>query len=138
MNESTISIAIITLNEENNIHRCLKSVNWADEIVVADSGSRDATVAIAREFGATVSEIEFHNFSQAKQGAINRCTSDWVLILDADEEISKNLQYKIRSLLSKPQTADGYKIKRIAEFLGKKMRFGEWGSDYPRVYSKEN
>lgn len=138
MNESTISVAIITLNEENNISRCLKSVRWADEIVVADSGSRDATVAIARDLGADVSEIEFHNFSQAKQEAINQCTSKWVLVLDADEEISLQLQNKIQSLLSKPDAADGYKIKRIAEFLGKKMHHGEWGSDYPtRLFRRE-
>ena len=139
MNDSTISIAIITLNEENNIQRCLKSVKWADEIVIADSGSKDATVAIAREFGAFLYEIEFQNFSQAKQEALNRCTSEWVLILDADEEVSLSLQNKIRSLLSEPQAADGYKIKRIAEFLGKKMHYGEWGSDYPtRLFKRES
>jgi glycosyltransferase involved in cell wall biosynthesis len=139
MNESTISIAIITLNEENNISRCLKSVRWADELVVADSGSKDATAIIAREFGATVYEIEFHDFSQAKQEAINRCSSDWVLVLDADEEISLKLQNKIQSLLRNPGAADGYKIKRIAEFLGKKMHYGEWGSDYPtRLFRRES
>lgn len=131
MNESTISVAVITLNEEYNISRCLKSVRWADEIVIADSGSKDATSVIARQFGANVYDIEFHDFSQAKQEAINRCTSDWVLILDADEEVSQKLQNKIQSLLSESGAAAGYKIKRVAEFLGKKMHYGEWGSDYP-------
>src|SRR6059058_425137 len=97
----SISVALITKNEEQNIRRTLESVKWADEIVVVDSGSTDRTCDIAREYGAKIFHEEWKGFSAQKNSSIEKCTGDWVLSLDADEEITpaliKELQEVVRS-----------------------------------------
>jgi glycosyltransferase involved in cell wall biosynthesis len=102
----SLSVAIITKNEEANIRRTLESVKWADEIVVVDSGSTDRTCDIAREYGAKVFIEQWKGFAKQKNSAIEKCTSDWILSLDADEEVEPALgdflrvQYKGESLKS--------------------------------------
>src|SRR5436309_1919293 len=93
----TLSVAIITKNEEANIRRTLESVRWADEIVVVDSGSTDRTCEIAREMGAKVFVEEWKGFAAQKNSAIEKCTGDWILSLDADEEVSEEIAQEIRS-----------------------------------------
>jgi glycosyltransferase involved in cell wall biosynthesis len=83
-----LSVALITLNEEQNLPRTLASIRFADEVVVLDSGSTDSTIAIAQQFGATVTAQPWLGFAQQKNAAIERCTGDWVLSLDADEAAS--------------------------------------------------
>ncbi len=137
MKSAAISAAVITFNEEDNIERCLDSVRWTDETVLVDSGSTDDTVPIAREFGAKIFHNDFVDFSQAKQYAIDQCSSEWILLIDADEEISPRLRDKIQKKITTSPGIYGYKIKRISEFLGKKILHGEWGSDYPvRLFQK--
>src|SRR5271156_4652825 len=96
----TLSVAIITLNEEANLARTLASVQFADEIIVLDSGSTDRTRDIAAQFNATLYTEPSSEFSAHKNHAIERCTSDWVLSLDADEELSADLQPEIRTPLA--------------------------------------
>jgi glycosyltransferase involved in cell wall biosynthesis len=91
----TLSVAIITKNEEANIRRTLESVKWADEIIVVDSGSTDRTCDIAGEFGAKVYVEEWKGFAKQKNSAIEKCTSDWILSLDADEEVTPQLASSI-------------------------------------------
>ena len=81
----TLSIAIVALNEEANLGRVLESVRWADEIVVVDSGSTDRTCDIAREYGARVIVEPWRGYTGQKTYALELCTKDWVLSLDADE-----------------------------------------------------
>lgn len=89
MNKANLSITIITLNEEKKLPICLKSIkNLADEIVVVDSGSTDGTVGIAKNFNAKVFERKFDNYSNQKNYAASEATGNWILSLDADEEIS--------------------------------------------------
>ena len=96
----TLSVAMIAMNEEANLLRTLESVRWADEIIVVDSGSKDRTLAIAQAFGAKTSYHDFGGHGEQKNVALDLCTSDWVLLLDADEVLTPELQQEIRQLLA--------------------------------------
>src|ERR1051326_5965929 len=97
----TLSVCIITLNEEANIARTLKSVKEiADEIVVVDSGSKDATVSLAQGFGTKVFVEPWKGFARQKNSALEKATCDWILSLDADEEVSPALAASIKALLA--------------------------------------
>ncbi|MGC2401353.1 MAG: glycosyltransferase family 2 protein, partial [Acidobacteriaceae bacterium] len=87
----TLSVAIITRNEEANLERTLLSVSWADEIVVVDSGSNDRTEEIARRFGSQFFLEEWKGFAGQKNSALEKCTGDWILSLDADESLGSDL-----------------------------------------------
>ena len=112
----TLSVCIITFNEEANIARTLQSVkDLADEIIVVDSGSADATVAIARSHGAKVFPEPWKGFAVQKNSCLAKATCDWILSLDADEEVSPELAASIKTLLQSAQAApkfNGYKMPR--------------------------
>jgi glycosyltransferase involved in cell wall biosynthesis len=119
----TLSVCIITLNEEANIVRTLQSVKEiADEIVLVDSGSTDKTVSLAQSRGAKVFVEPWKGFARQKNSALEKATCDWILSLDADEEVSPELAASIKALLtpgSAPQFA-GYTMNR------RNMYFGKW------------
>jgi glycosyltransferase involved in cell wall biosynthesis len=125
----TLSVAIITKNEEANLARTLASVRWADEIVIVDSGSTDKTAEIAREFGAKFFVEEWKGFGAQKNSAIARCSGDWVLSLDADEEVSAPLAEEIRGLLRSQPDHDTYFLPRRNFFLGRWIRHGGYYPD---------
>ena len=125
----TISVAIVAMDEEANIGRTLASVGWADEIVLVDSGSKDRTCAIARERGARVVVEAWRGYVAQKQFAIELCTKDWVLLLDADEEVSPELAEEIRAAIAGPNPASGYKLPRKNFFLGRWIRHGGFYPD---------
>ena len=124
-----ISVLVPTLNEEEVLDDCLASVDWADEILVVDSGSTDRTLEIARAHGARILEHPYENSARQKNWAIPRCTHEWVLIVDADERVSPGLADEIRELLARGPEADGYWIRRSNVFLGRTMRHGGWQTD---------
>ncbi len=124
-----LSVAIVTRNEEDNLARTLASVAWADQIIVVDSGSTDGTVEIARRANATVLERPWPGFAAQKNFAIAQCTSEWVLSLDADEELSTNLQQEIRQILSSEPSVDAFYLKRRNFFLGRWIRHGGFYPD---------
>jgi glycosyltransferase involved in cell wall biosynthesis len=98
---ATLSVAIITFNEEENIGRTLASVkDIADEIIIVDSGSTDRTVEIAKQFGAKVFIEEWKGFAAQKNSALDKCACDWILSLDADEEVSPELGREIPKLFN--------------------------------------
>jgi glycosyltransferase involved in cell wall biosynthesis len=101
---STLSVAIITLNEEANLARTLASIQFADEIILVDSGSTDRTVEIAESFNAKVFTEPWKGFGPQKNLAIDKCSSTWVLSIDADEELTPGLQTELRTLLQSPAT----------------------------------
>ena len=125
----TLSVAIITLNEEKNIRRTLESVKWADEIVVVDSGSSDRTADICREYTDKIIHQEWLGYAGQKNLAIDRTKNDWVLSLDADEPVEPALANEIRVLIGRPDACDGYRIPRKTFFLGKWMKHGGWYPD---------
>ena len=133
MPRSTLSVAIITLNEEENLSRTLASVRFADEIVVVDSGSTDRTIEIARSFGAKVFSEDWKGFALQKNSAIDKCEGTWVLSLDADEELTEELQAEIRGMLEADERiapkVDGYRLRLRHVFLGRWMRYGGYYPD---------
>ena len=124
-----LSVAIITHNEEANLARTLASVSWADEIIVVDSGSTDRTTEIARGFNARVIEHMWTGFAAQKNFALSQCTGEWVLSLDADEELSTELQFQMQSMLMSKPTADAYFLKRRNLFLGRWIQHGGFYPD---------
>jgi glycosyltransferase involved in cell wall biosynthesis len=125
----TLSVAVAAMDEEANIGRTLASVRWADEIVLVDSGSKDRTGEIAREYGARVVTEPWRGYVAQKQYAIDLCTKDWVLLLDADEEVSAELADEIRGVLAEPNALNGYRLPRKNLFLGRWMRHGGFYPD---------
>jgi glycosyltransferase involved in cell wall biosynthesis len=124
-----LSVCIITLNEEANIARTLASVRFAQEIILVDSGSTDRTVEIAREHGAQVFVEPWAGFAAQKNSAIDKCTGDWILSLDADEEVSPQLQAQIRALLPSHHFSEGYCIPRRNLFFGRWIKHGGFYPD---------
>lgn len=125
-----LSVAIIALDEENDLPGCLASVGFAREVVLVDSGSSDATPAIAREAGARVLLHPFTGFSAQKQFACDSTTRDWILVLDADERAGPGLGDAIQRAMASG-SADAYRISRRTVYMGRVLRFGPWGGDRP-------
>jgi glycosyltransferase involved in cell wall biosynthesis len=125
----TLSVAIVAMDEEANIGRTLASVRWADEIVLVDSGSKDRTCEIARGFGARVVVEPWRGYVAQKQYAIDLCTKDWVLLLDADEEVSPGLAEEIRAAIADLNAVSGYWLPRKNLFLGRWMKHGGFYPD---------
>ncbi len=126
----SLSVTIITKDEEHNIERCLKSVQWANEIVVVDNGSTDSTPDICRKYNCKVVESSWLGFGLTKKLAVDYASHDWIFSIDSDEEVSELLKNRILSILKNPQY-NGYRIKRISYYLGKQIRYCGWDRDYP-------
>lgn len=124
-----LSVAIITLNEEDRLPDCLESVRFADEIVVVDSGSTDNTVKIAEQFGARIFSQHWLGFGPQKQFAIDQCINDWVLILDADERLPEETTAEIYTLFAGSMNHAAYSFPRKNYFSGKWIRHGGWWPD---------
>jgi glycosyltransferase involved in cell wall biosynthesis len=134
-----LSAVIITLNEEKNIERCLKSLTWADEILVVDSGSTDRTLEICKRYGAKVVQTEWRGFGRTKQFAVEQAGHEWILSIDADEEVTTALRERIRNILQHPDPAIAYRIKRQAFYLGKAVKYSGWQNDFPlRLFNRKN
>ncbi|MBU2548899.1 MAG: glycosyltransferase family 2 protein [Proteobacteria bacterium] len=127
----TLSVVIITLNEEANIRDCLESVVWADEIIVMDSGSTDRTVEICREYTDRVVFREWEGYSPQRNAVIGMARGDWVLSLDADERVTPELAVELRSLLARSDDAgpDGYWVPYKVFYRGRWLRHGGFYPD---------
>ncbi len=124
-----LSVLVPTKNEGSNIHACLDSVRWADEVVVVDSGSVDETISIARSIADRVLEHEYVNSAAQKNWALPQLKHRWVLIVDADERVTPPLRAEIERVLEDPSRADGYWIHRANHFLGRPIRSAGWQRD---------
>lgn len=122
----SLSVTIVTLNEEKNIARALSSVKWADDILVVDSGSTDATISIATSLGARVVTQKWLGYGAQKNFAQNLAKHDWVLNLDADEEVSPELGEEIRMALQNNNSAVGFSMPRKTWYLGRWILNGGW------------
>jgi glycosyltransferase involved in cell wall biosynthesis len=124
---ATLSVITITLNEERNITDCLRSVTWADEIIVVDSGSTDRTVELARQFTRRVYGVEWKGYGAARNHALELATGEWILWLDADERVPDRLADEIRRIIGiEDHTVSGYSVARRAYFLGRWIRHCGW------------
>jgi glycosyltransferase involved in cell wall biosynthesis len=125
-----LSITVITKNEAHRIERCLRSVEFADERIVLDSGSTDATVEIARRLGARVEiTADWPGFGPQKNRALALATGDWVFSIDADEEVTPGLRDAILAAVRTPGGPDGYWVTRSSSFCGRPIRHGDWRND---------
>lgn len=133
-NQSPVSAVLITLNAASQLRRTLDSLRFCDDLVIVDSGSTDGTLVIAEEFGARVFQKEWMGFGPQKQYAVQQARHDWVLCLDADEQVSVELRQSIQHTLSSgpaPNVA-GYDMPRCNYFLGRFLRHGEGYPDLSR------
>ncbi len=127
MNETflNISFVLITFNEEDNIRRTIASLPTGAEVIVLDSGSQDATVALAKEAGAKVYFQEFKDYASQKNKALSYASRSWVVSLDADEEIDPLLFQSLIALgQAKEAPSSAFHIKRKLLFMGRILRFG--------------
>ncbi|MFC1799713.1 glycosyltransferase family 2 protein [Candidatus Eisenbacteria bacterium] len=131
-----ISAAIVTKDEERNIERCLKSLEWVDEIVVVDSGSTDRTLEICEKYGCRIVKTEWLGFGPTKQLAVDSVSNDWVLSIDADEEVTGELAREIQETLSGEEVKAGYKIRWLSMYLGKWIKRSGWNKQYkPKLFN---
>ena len=129
----TLSVIVITKNEGRCIARCLESVQWADEIIVLDSGSTDNTAEICRQWTPHVYETDWPGYGEQKNRGIDKATGDWILFVDADEEVSEGLRREIQECMTRDEYT-GYKIPRLNRYCGEYLRHGGWWPDYhPRL-----
>ena len=137
MPDIALSVILITRNERRNIAACLKSVAFADEWIVVDSGSTDATREIAAGLGAQVVQTaDWPGFGRQKNRALDHARGRWVLSLDADERVSEPLAAAIRAAIGAPSADDAepagpvaYQLSRLSRFCGQWMRHGDWYPD---------
>ena len=125
----SLSVVIITFNEEANLERTLSSVAWADEIIIVDSGSTDHTPEIAESFHAQFFVEPWKGFAAQKNSALDKATGDWILSLDADEEVEPALADEIKSVLAANPSVAGFWIPRKNFFLGRWIKHGGFYPD---------
>ena len=139
MSVHKISAVIITLNEQSNIERCLKSLHWADEVLIYDSGSVDLTVEIAEKLGAKIFKGPWLGFGPTKKKATELATHDWIISVDADEEISDELSHEIKKTIAESSSQMAFKIPRLSFYMGRWIKYGGWYPDAQlRLFNKKS
>jgi glycosyltransferase involved in cell wall biosynthesis len=134
-----ISAIIPTLNEEIHIAEAIKSVSFADEIIVIDSFSEDKTIEIAEKLNVKIIKRKFDDFSSQKNFAINQASHDWIYILDADERVTKEVKKEIVSAVKDPKGFVGFYFRRTFYFSGKKVNYSGFQRDKViRLFLKEH
>ena len=133
----TLSVIVLTRNEEKHIRDCLASVrDFADELLVLDSGSADRTAEMAREAGARVESRAFDNYPNQRNAALDLARGDWIFFIDADERATPTVGQELQSAIRNSQFA-GYWIPRRNIIFGKEIRHTGWSPDYqPRILGK--
>ncbi len=133
-----LSVYLIAFNEADKIDAALRSVAWADEIVVADSHSTDATAEIARRYTDRVIQVPFEGFGKLRNDVIDQLTGVWVFSLDADERCTPAAAEEIRRVIEDPDAADAYFVPRRNFFFGRWIRHSGWYPDYrqPQLFRR--
>lgn len=122
----TISAYILAFNEAAKIQRAIETVLWADEIVVVDSGSTDATAEIATGLGARIVQVPFAGFGDLRNRAVAACRCEWIFSLDADERCTAAVRDEILTLLAGAPPHDVYLVPRRNYFMGRRIRGSGW------------
>ncbi len=125
-----LSVTVITWNEEERLRACLESVAWADEIIVVDAESTDKTVQVAREFTDRIWVRPWPGFAVQKNFALEQAAGEWVLSLDADEQVTPELRWEVRDVIARGGPHDGYALPRKNVFWGAWVRHGRLYPDY--------
>lgn len=124
-----ISVIVIAKNEQDRIEVCLKSVKWADEIIVADNGSTDGTIDIAKKYTDKIIEYKAQDFATLRNKAAEKASGDWLLYVDADERVLEPLRKEIEELLLKNDKSV-YAISRKNIIFGKEVNYGPYKHDW--------
>lgn len=124
-----LSAIVLTRDEERNIVDCLRSLSWADEVLVLDSGSEDATVDLAQEMGARVETRPFDNFPCQRNAALELAGGEWLFFVDADERATEELAGEVRKAIAEEE-ADGFWVPRRNYIFGRWIRYAGWYPDY--------
>ena len=134
-----LSVYVIAYNDEPNMRACLESVAWADELIVVDSYSTDATEKISREFTDKVFQHEFHGFGRLRNEAVAHASHDWIFSLDTDERATSELREELYRVINSVEAADAYFVPRKNYFLGRWIRHCGWYPDYrqPQLFCKQ-
>lgn len=134
-----LSVIIITRNESGNIADCIRSVEFADQIVVVDSNSDDGTQNIVKDLGATLIETaHWPGFGPQKNLALSKADGEWVLSIDADERVTDDLRQEIVATINDPQGVEACHIPRLSSFLGYFIRHSGWYPDHVlRLFKRE-
>jgi len=133
-----ITAVIAAHNESANIEACIASLDWAREVIVVENESSDDTVDRARAAGATVISPKFTTIGAARNNAINRAQTPWILVVDADERCTDELAAEIQKVIANPGGHSAFRVPRRNYFLGKEIKHGGWGSDKPlRLFKRE-
>ena len=135
MSREPLSVVVITYNNGDTLERCLSEVDWADEIVVLDSGSTDDTVAIAERHGARIAVHPFDDYGPQKQRAYDMASHDWVLNLDADENLSPGTRAVIEKALTHPRYA-GYRLPRRERMFWTVQHILSWRNGHLRLFDR--
>jgi len=127
-----LSVGLITYNEEKDLSRTLNAVKEiADEIVIVDNGSTDRTIEIAEKYGAKVYSEKWKGYGLQKNSVIDKCNGDWILLIDADEEITVPLKERIKGIINDQDVlCKVYKVNFLTICFGKKIRYGGWSNFY--------
>ena len=133
-----ISVYILAYNEAQKIADAVASVLWADEIIVIDSGSTDATAEIAARLGARVVQIPFHGFGDLRNRAVAECRHDWIFSLDSDERCTAEARDEVLSILSSPPAHDAYLVPRRNYMMGRWIKGSGWYPNFrqPQLFRK--
>jgi glycosyltransferase involved in cell wall biosynthesis len=126
-----VTVVIAAKNEAANIEACVASVRWAREIIVVENDSTDDTIALAKAAGAIVMSNPFTTIGSQRNAAISRATSQWILVVDADERGSPELGDEIQRVITSPGGRDAFRVPRRNFFLGREVKHGGWASDRP-------
>jgi (heptosyl)LPS beta-1,4-glucosyltransferase len=128
---SDVTAVIAAHDESANIEACIASLDWVREVIVVENDSRDDTVALARAAGATVISPQFTTIGAARNHAIDRAASEWILVVDADERCTPELAAEITRTVKEKPGYGAFRITRRNYFLGREIRHGGWGTDRP-------
>ncbi|MEW5910357.1 MAG: glycosyltransferase family 2 protein, partial [Thermodesulfobacteriota bacterium] len=140
MKAADIGVAVIAKNEADRILKLLKSVSFAEDIVVVDSGSDDGTQSLCTQMGARVIRRDWEGFASQKQFAMEQVRSEWILNLDADEEIPELLwREMVDAVENAPPDVHGFSMPRLSRYLNRWIRHGGWYPDRKvRLVRKES
>lgn len=132
-----LSVFITTYNNARTLGACLESVKWADEILLLDSYSSDETIEIAKSYKCVISQHAFMGYGKQKQMAMEKTANETVLLMDADEMLSEELQKEIQNLLKQPALADGYEIPRQEQLFWRMNSLSVRMNYHLRLFNKQ-
>jgi len=135
---SQISVVIIAQNEAHRIEPALKSVQWADEIVIIDAFSTDQTAKICQKYTNQIYQYQWQGFAKQRLKSIEHASHPWIFSIDADEVVSDELKDQILQIIQQPETKSGYEVPRKTNYLGRWIEHSGWFPDYQlRLFQKE-